>query len=282
LDSAERNHGEVLRQDGISPARTENSMSRIGRLLGGILSALILAGVSEHASCMPDYAREARLADEVVPAIVVGDPVYLSTPAQPRILAIFTQATPPAIAKAAAIVVHGSGVHPDWGLNNGLRTGLAESGIATLSVQMPVLSADASNEQYEALFPEARGRLDAALNFLRDRGFERIAIVSHSMGASMVDAYLAFPSAAKIAAWVPIGMTHGFSANPSMPVLDIAAERDLPQVLRSAAKRAAALSPDTCSKHISITGADHLMEHQQRELVAVIVPFLARAFAGRC
>ena len=94
-------------------------MRRIGRLLAGTLSALILAGASEHGSCAPDYAREARLADEVAPAIVVGDPVYLSTAAQPRILAIYTEASPPAIAKASAIVVHGSGVHPDWGLNNG-------------------------------------------------------------------------------------------------------------------------------------------------------------------
>jgi len=258
------------------------SMRGIGRLLVGTLFALILAGASEPASCTADYAREARLADEVVPAIVVGDPVYLSTAGHARILAIYTEASPPAIAEAAAIVVHGSGVHPDWGLNNGLRTGLAESGIATLSVQMPVLGADASNGQYEALFPEAGGRLSAAFNFLRDRGFERIAIVSHSMGASMVDVYLASASAARIVAWVPIGMTHGFGARPSMPVLDIAAERDLPQVLRSAAKRAAAFSRDECSKHVSIAGADHLMEHQQQELVAVIVPFLARAFAGRC
>jgi pimeloyl-ACP methyl ester carboxylesterase len=257
-------------------------MSRIGRLLAGPLFALILMGVSEHAASAPDYAREERLADEVVPAIVVGDPVYLSTVSQPRVLAIYTEATPPAIPKAAAIIVHGSGVHPDWGLNNGLRSGLAESGIATLSVQMPVLSADASNEQYEALFPEAGGRLAAAFNFLRDRAFERIAIVSHSMGASMVDAYLASASAGRIAAWVPIGMTHGFASPPSMPVLDIAAERDLPQVLRSTSTRATALSRDTCSKHISIAGADHLMENQQRELVAIIVPFLARAFAGRC
>jgi hypothetical protein len=257
-------------------------MRRIGRLLAGTLSALILAGASEHGSCAPDYAREARLADEVAPAIVVGDPVYLSTAAQPRILAIYTEASPPAIAKAAAIVVHGSGVHPDWGLNNGLRTGLAESGIVTLSIQMPVLAADVSNDQYEALFPEAAARLAAAFTFLRDRGFERIAIVSHSMGASMVDAYLASASAAKIVAWVPIGMTHGFASPPSMPVLDIAAERDLPQVLRSAGKRAAAFPRDACSKHVSIAGADHLMEHQQRELVAVIVPFLTRAFSGRC
>src|ERR1022692_308283 len=100
-----------------------------GRFLGVALAAITLSGFSEYASCAPDYAREARLAQEIVPAIVVGDAVYLATARQPRVLALYTDASSPAIAKAAAIVVHGVGVHPDWALINGLRTGLAEAGM---------------------------------------------------------------------------------------------------------------------------------------------------------
>jgi pimeloyl-ACP methyl ester carboxylesterase len=253
-----------------------------GRFLGVALAAITLSGFSECASCAPDYAREARLAQEVVPAIVVGDAVYLATAGQPRILAIYKAATPPLLVRAAVIVVHGSGVHPDWGLINGLRTGLAESGMATLAVQMPVLDADAPREQYTALFPESNERLAAAVAYLRERGVDRIAIVSHSMGASMADAYLASSSAATIAAWVPIGMMNGFGSQPAMPVLDVTAERDFPQVLAGAAKRAAALPQDGCSKHVSIAGTGHTMENRQKQLVAAIVPFLARAFAGQC
>jgi alpha-beta hydrolase superfamily lysophospholipase len=253
-----------------------------GRFLGVALAAITLSGFSECASCAPDYAREARPAQEVVPAIVVGDAVYLATAGQPRILAIYTAATPPVLARAAVIVVHGSGVHPDWGLINGLRTGLAESGMATLAVQMPVLGADAPREQYAAMFPASNERLAAAVAYLRERGVDRIAIVSHSMGASMADAYLTSSSAATIAAWVPIGMTNGFGSRSAMPVLDVTAEHDFPQVLEGAAKRAAALPRDACSKQISIAGTDHSMENRQKELVAAIVPFLARAFAHQC
>ncbi|MBS1218396.1 MAG: hypothetical protein H6R21_1529, partial [Proteobacteria bacterium] len=37
------------------------------------MSALAAAGIA-------DYAREKKWADEVVPGLVVGDPVYLQTP----------------------------------------------------------------------------------------------------------------------------------------------------------------------------------------------------------
>jgi hypothetical protein len=253
----------------------------------GLVSALVLTAIAlavgaDRAFCAADYVREARLAQEIVPAIVVGDAVYLATARQPRVLAIYADASSPAIVKAAVIVVHGVGVHPDWALINGLRTRLAEAGMPTLSVQMPVLPADAPREQYATLFPESGDRLAAAVAYLRERGAERIAIVSHSMGASMADAYLSSSSAAKLAAWVPIGMLKPFGSRPDMPVLDVIAEHDFAQVLDIAPKRAASLPRDGCSKQVFIAGTDHYMENRQKELVAAIVPFLARAFAGQC
>ena len=256
-------------------------MRRVSRV-AAVVVTVALTGGAQSAFCAADYAREARLAQEIVPAIVVGDAVYLKTARQPRVLAIYTDASSPAIARAAVVVVHGLGLHPDWGLINGLRTGLAEAGMSTLSVQMPVLAAEAPREQYATVFPEAGERLAAALAFLRERGVQRIAIVSHSMGASMADAYLSSSSAVKLAAWVPVGMLDAFGSRPAMPLLDVIAERDFPQVLDLAPKRAATLPRDGCSKPVVIAGTDHYMENRQKELVAAIVPFLARAFAGLC
>lgn len=257
-------------------------MRRAGLVSAVVLIAIASAGGTERASCAADYAREARLAQEVVPAIVVGDPIYLATPRQPRVLALYAAATSPAIVKAAVIVVHGVGVHPDWGLINGLRTRLAEAGMSTLSVQMPVLPAEAPRAQYATLYPESNDRLAAAVVYLRERGAERIAIVSHSMGAAMADAYLSSSSAVKLAAWVPIGMAKTFGSRPNLPVLDVIAEHDFAQVLDMAPKRAATLPRDGCSKQVFIAGTDHYMENRQKELVAAIMPFLARAFAGQC
>ena len=120
-----------------------------------------------------DYAREERWAQEVVPSIVVGDP---SISPRPRVRRCWPSSpcrrAPP---QAAIVIVHGLGVHPDWGLIGGLRTGLADAGYVTLSVQMPVLDANATRDDYAGTLPEAggpdrrRGRVPARQGRREDR-----------------------------------------------------------------------------------------------------------------
>src|SRR5437899_4019884 len=160
------------------------------------LFATVLAVSLTAAQPAIDYARENRWAQEVVPSIVVGDAVWLATPARAKVLAIL--AMPSGTPKGGVVVVHGLGVHPDFGMIGGIRTYLADAGYATLSVQMPVLPADASRDDYSITLPDAAGRIGAAIAFLRTKGIEKIAIVSHSMGATMADASLARVDAAKI------------------------------------------------------------------------------------
>ncbi|HEU0187699.1 MAG TPA: DUF3530 family protein, partial [Gallionellaceae bacterium] len=145
----------------------------------GVMLALLLAAAAAQAS---DYAREQKWADEILPCVVVGDPVYLEQKNAHKFLSLLTK-TPKT--KAAVIVVHGIGVHPDWGVIGVLRSQLAEHGYTTLSVQMPILARDASTEIYPATFPEADERLQAAEQFLQARGYRKIALVSHSMGSRM-------------------------------------------------------------------------------------------------
>jgi dienelactone hydrolase len=262
---------------GRQPGKTS---SRVVRCACAIATLAAFAG---SASSGADYAREERWAQEIVPAVVVGEVVYLVTSSRPRVLALYTEAAKPGDgATRGVIVVHGIGVHPDWGLIGGLRTGLADAGFATLSVQMPVLAVDAPRDAYAALFPEAGERIGAAIAFLHDRGVDRIAIVAHSMGAAMADAYLATRATAKIDAFVLIGMQIEFSVPPREPVLDVVAENDLLQVREAVLKRAPKLPRDTCSKQIVIAGTDHYMESRQNELVTAIAPFLKRALASAC
>jgi pimeloyl-ACP methyl ester carboxylesterase len=228
----------------------------------------------------PDYAREARWATEVVPQIVVGDAVWLAPAGLPRVLAIFTE--PAGTAKGAVIVVHGLGVHPDWNLIGELRTKLADRGYATLAVQMPVLAADAPRDAYRDLSPNAGDRLTAAVVWLRARGFVKIAIVLHSMGALMTDAYLARHDSPAITAWVPVGMLADFTAAPRMPVLDVVAERDFPEVLAAAKLRAQRLPRDRCSAPLTVSGTDHYMNGATTELASAAAVFLEQAFARDC
>jgi Protein of unknown function (DUF3530) len=252
---------------------------RASHRLGGTCAIIALALHAGNVDAAADREREQRWAAEIVAAIVVGEAVYLPTTSQPRVLALYTEVAHP---KGGVIIVHGAGVHPDWGLIGGLRGGLADAGFATLSVQMPVLAATATRDDYVPLFPEAAERIAAAIAFLRSRGIARIAIVSHSMGASMVNAYLARPGAARIDAWVPIGMLTEFDGVPKEPVLDVTAENDFAEVREALPRRLPELPHDACTGQVVIAGTDHYMENRQKELVVAIATFLQRSLAGKC
>ncbi|MEO8565902.1 MAG: DUF3530 family protein [Betaproteobacteria bacterium] len=250
------------------------------RATWGFGVALLACAVFDARAAGADYVREDRIVAEIVPAIVVGDPVYLPTPHRARVLAIFTM--PQARPVGGAVIVHGLGVHADWGLINGLRTDLADAGIATLSVQMPVLAADASRADYAALYPEAGERIAAGVAFLRSRGIDKIAVVAHSLGAVMGDRYLASSGATGVAAWVPIGMQGDFEAQPRQPVLDVVAQNELPEIVDAAPLRANKLPRDACSRQITIPGTDHFMANRRKELGQSVAAFLQRAFEARC
>lgn len=247
--------------------------NRFIRLLSqALFGVAALLGLS-HAFAQADYAREQRWADEITPAILVGDPVYFALESGHKFLAIYT---PNAKAPAGVIVVHGRGLHPDWGLNNALRSQLAEQGYATLSVQMPVLASDARGEQYPPLFPEAAERLQVAVKFLRDKGLKKIAIVSHSLGARMSNVFLNKIVEPRIDAWVAIGISGAYTGPESFkaPVLDLFGEKDLSAVLENAEKRADAISRVRGSAQIQVGGADHFFNGMETELVRQVRQFL--------
>lgn len=236
-----------------------------------VFAALLLAPALSYAQA--DYAREQRWGDEITPAILVGDPVRLELKSGRRFLAIYA---PNLKAAGGVIVVHGLGLHPDWGLINSLRSQLVEQGYATLSVQMPVLAAEAKGDLYPPLFPEAAERLAAAVAYLRGKGLKRVAIVSHSMGSRMTNYFLNHAGGARIDAWVAIGLSGEFT-NPAgftAPVLDLYGEKDFPAVLESAAQRAAAIRGIRGSGQLQVAGADHFFSGTESELVRRVKQFL--------
>jgi pimeloyl-ACP methyl ester carboxylesterase len=237
---------------------------------------LLLALASLHAFAQADYAREQRWAAEITPAILVGDPVQLALPEGRKFLGIYAANSK---AQAGVVVVHGLGVHPDWGLINPLRSQLSEQGYATLSVQMPVLAAELRGDRYPPLFPEAAARIAVAIKFLQDKGHKKIAIVAHSFGARMANELLNQPDAPAIAAWVSIGIIGEYTKPETFkaPVLDLYGENDFPEVLALAAKRAAAIRNIRGSAQVSVAGADHFFTGMDQELVRNVKLFLDRS-----
>ena len=198
------------------------------RTLGAtILAALLLVAVDATAQAVPDLAREKRHADEIVPSLVVGDAVWLATTSGRRFLGLLTDAPQP---RGAVILVHGPGRHPDHGLTGELRMALADRGYVTLSLQMPVLAAsDEDGARYRDLFPEADERIAAGVRLMRDRGFARVAIVSHAMGSGMTYHWLQRSPRAPLFAWVALSFYGGMDddvATFGFPVLDMYGAED--------------------------------------------------------
>jgi len=252
-----------------------------GRVAMAALAVMAAAALAPGARAQaPDYAREARWAAQVAPSVMVGEAVWLKAPDRDRVLALFTPAQ--GVPKGGIVIVHGLGAQPDFGIVGELRGALAERGFATLSVQMPVLDADALPGEYAALFPIAGDRIDAAVEWMAAKNIAQVAVVAHSLGAAMANAWLARPQHAAVGAFVALGMGVPFAARRLPPVLDITAEHDLPPVLANAPLRALMLPKNSCSATLRIAGADHFLDGHASELADAIAPFVARAFSLDC
>ena len=242
------------------------------------LIALLLA-VSTLVFAASDYVREKRWADEITPGIVVGDPVTLEQKNRHKFLGIYTEATN---ARMGLVVVHGGGIHPDWGMVGTLRQRLPDHGYATLSIQMPVLAEDAKPEAYAAHFPEAVERLQRAVAYLKGKGHKRIALVSHSMGSRMSHAYMT-RNPAEVSAWAALGMPAPFGKPDGaivydgikVPVLDLYGANDLAQVLVGGAQRKASLKGNALSRQVVISpDTDHFFANHEEAMVKAVKEFL--------
>ncbi len=225
-----------------------------------------------------DYLREQRWKAEVLSNLVVGDAVRIALPSGGAFLGLYTQGHP---GRPVVLLVHGAGVHPDHGVIGILRVALADRGFTTLSIQMPVLAADARAEDYLPLFPEAAERIAAAADWLGARQHAPIVILSHSLGSWMTERYLQSTKAAPFAAWICMGRSGKLAPPPRpIPILDVYGENDLPTVLRDAAERRRTVERISGSRQVVIAGADHFYTGKEAELTDALVPFI-EASAGR-
>jgi pimeloyl-ACP methyl ester carboxylesterase len=244
-----------------------------------LLSVGTLTSAEEQ---LPDYAREKKWADEILPGLVVGDPVYLKTASGVKFLSLYTE---PANAKAAVLLVHGRGWHPDYEVVGPIRQGLPDYGYATLSIQAVVLSPAAKFTHYEPLFPDCVERIKAAVEFLEAKGYKKIALVGHSLGSRMVNEYLwRYEENPHLFAWVSIGIVHGtYDKIPHIPVpvLDVYADNDFNFVLWFAEDRRKEIKgvKSKGSRQVMIPNAEHFFVGREKELVATVRGFLDETLA---
>ncbi len=160
-----------------------------------------------------------------------------------------------------------------------LRSRLADLGWSTLSIQMPVLAADArADDYYPAVFPEAADRIARAGAWLAARGERRLALVSHSMGSWMANAYFDAAQDSPYAAWACLGLTGGYSLATwfsPRPILDVHGEHDLePSVSAAWRRRLTLASAAEGSRQVRVAGADHFYAGREDELARTVATWL--------
>jgi hypothetical protein len=247
-----------------------------------MIPAMVLAGTT--ITWASDLEREQRLADQIVDAILDGDPVTLAADGH-EFLGIYTQAETD-VPLGGAIILHGRGTHPDWSQVAGpLRTALPAHGWTTLSLQMPVLGKDASYYDYVPIFPEAIPRIEAGIRYLHGQDIKRIVLIAHSCGVHMSMAWLEQQGDAQLAAYIGIGMGATDYQQPmrkplpigrlQVPFLNIYGSNDYPAVQRQAEAFELILDGrDDYSTQIQVPGADHYFSDFENELVEVIANWL--------
>ncbi len=258
-------------------------MGRLNRFNGWF--ALLVSGVMSLPAVASDLEREQRWANQVVDAILTGEAVMLNADGQ-EFLSIFTE-TDSESPKGGVILVHGIGVHPDWpDVINPLREQLPEHGWSTLSLQMPVLQADAGAVDYYPIFNEVRPRIDAGIRFLQAHDIDNIVIVAHSLGAQMAAWWLASTEDPPVLGLVAIGLSGtrlvdngdvpAWISGITLPMLDLYGENDLPEVRETAAERAAAAgrAGNTAYTQVEIAGAGHMFQGKNEALVEAVVSWL--------
>ncbi|MFT5132782.1 MAG: alpha/beta superfamily hydrolase [Gammaproteobacteria bacterium] len=193
--------------------------------------------------------------------------------------------------KGAVILLHAMGGHPDWPeVVSPLRNLLPELGWATLSLQMPVLSPEESIADYGKTLGDAKLRIDAAVQQLRDRRFLNIVVIGYSFGAATAVHTLSGNEIKNVNAFVGISMQAQQFLNPklkllreletvSIPMLDIYGSRDTLEVRREVHDRrlAARKNGNSAYQQMVIEGADHYFTGLIEVLVKRINGWLAKS-----
>jgi alpha-beta hydrolase superfamily lysophospholipase len=242
---------------------------------GGLF--VVLALLAPAPASAQDYEKEKRWADEIGKTLMVGEAVWLEQRNGHRFLALHTAAEKP---RGAAIIAHGRGWSPDFELYGTLRTRIAEAGYTTLSIQLPVLPSTAILGLYVPLYPDARERFQLAVDFLKAKGYRNIAIVSHSLGATMANQYLIRTDDSSVGAWVFIGILQGLeeSYRIGIPVLDVYGSQDWTVIVWGADERRKQIEKNPASRQVVVPEAKHFFEGREDELVRLVVEFLDRTF----
>ncbi|MGD8926720.1 MAG: DUF3530 family protein [Thioalkalispiraceae bacterium] len=243
------------------------------------------------AASKSDRAKEKRWEEQIVPSLLVGEPVKLKANGV-EFLGLYAENDSDKDL-GGVIILHGMGVHPAWpDIIDPLRMALPEHGWHTLSLQMPILPNEVTEEKaYAPLFDEVPGRIQAGVDFLKAKGVTNIVIVGHSIGNVMAVYYMVKNPDPAVKAIAMVAAGPGYAKDPrtdilgnfskiDVPVLDIYGSEDEQRISDNVKKRTQIARKQGYKNYtpVRVEGANHFFTNMQDVLIQRVSGWLKKNF----
>jgi pimeloyl-ACP methyl ester carboxylesterase len=195
------------------------------------------------------------------------------------------------LAKGTVMILHDQGGYPNQlQLIKTLRTQLPMHDWSTLALQMPVREMLARTDDYYDLFPEAKARIEAGIRYLQSNQVDSIVMVGYGLGASMMLYSLAEKNTA-VKALVAVSLSVPETNHPAtqvleqikkiqVPLLDLFAVNDLPNVITTARNRRLAAIANPAYRQAVIHEENHLFSHDEALAVKRIYSWIERTMGS--
>lgn len=131
------------------------------------------------------------------------------------------------------------------------------------------------------------GRIKAAVDYLKQKGYPKIVLLAHSQGSTMT-AYSLSQKPRQVQAFIAIGMSDGIAGGPmdtlvqlkgiDSPMLDLYGSEDLKEVIDSASLRATSAAANADYSQQLIPGADHFFDGEEEALLGAANAWLDQRF----
>jgi hypothetical protein len=111
------------------------------------------------------------------------------------------------------------------------------------------------------------------MSYLRRKHYDKIWLLSHSMGSRMANHYITAHPQVPLSGWISLSISNG-DIGPfkriRFPVFDVYAENDVEAVIKGAPKRAEMLKRMRGSSQTMVFGTDHSFAKKEKDLVSLI------------
>lgn len=243
--------------------------------------------ISTSQAAVWDTDKEHAIADNLSARLKYGELVWLQTDKSTEFPGIYTL---PVYnnKRRAVILLHSMSAHMDWPVVIApLRESFRDKMWTSLSIQLPVIATGKTPAEYSKTLEEASSRINSAIHYLQDRGYETVVLIGYGFGATTAAFFLAGKDARGVRAFVGISMLARKYLAPHInllnyleklhiPTLDIYGTNDLPVIVRTADDRRLHSQKNGTFRfsQFIIKGADHYYTDHEETLFTSIITWL--------